>query len=53
MKTVFIVMGWQAGEAGFISGVFDNEPTAKTYVERMEHEDDYGYQYFIQEWEVR
>ena len=53
MKTVFIVMGWKTGEEDFISGVFADELSADVYAERMEHEDEYNYQYKVHEWEVK
>lgn len=53
MKTVYVVIGWYTGEEDFISSIFENEADAKAWAEMSEAEDEYGYQYNYQEWEVK
>ena len=55
MKTVYIVFesSWRGK---FVSGVFEDEVAAKTYMYALRGEDyssDSAYEYFIQEWEVK
>ena len=53
MKTVFVVIGWYTGEEAFISSIFENEVAANNWATTSELEDEYGYQYYVQAWEVK
>lgn len=57
MKTVFIVKGMYSQpyeDSSWISGVFDSEEKALTYIKEVEAEEDAEYYiYLLSQWEVR
>ena len=53
MKTVFVVTGWGKHEEEFISSIFENQDDAESWAVMMDIGDEYGYQYFVKEWEVK
>lgn len=53
MKYVYIVTGWTLGETEFIWAVFENESETDGCIEILNVNDEYGYQYFYKQWEVK